>query len=111
MNCTGYRNLEPEIEEGICEVLSYMWLESEVIPGSRNTTSTSTAPSSSSWSASKKGGKSSFENKLGECFMHQIANNPSPAYGGGFRTAMTAVNRYGLRRTLDHIRFTGTFPL
>ncbi|MCD7445772.1 hypothetical protein HAX54_000010 [Datura stramonium] len=26
----GYRNLSPEIEEGICQVLSHMWLESEI---------------------------------------------------------------------------------
>lgn len=65
---------------------------------------------SSSRSLTKKGGKSSAENKLGEFFMHQIAHDPSPAYGGGYRAAMTAVNNYGLRRTLDHIRLTGTVP-
>ncbi|CAN1257313.1 Protein DA1-related 2 [Linum perenne] len=92
----GYRNLNPEVEEGICQVLSYMWLESEVF---------------SSYSSSKKGGRSEVENKLGEFFMHQIAHDASPAYGGGFRSANKAVNKYGLRRTLDHIRLTGNFPL
>ncbi|CAH1430641.1 unnamed protein product [Lactuca virosa] len=96
----GYRNLNPEVEEGICQVLSYMWLESEIMPN---------MPSSSS--TSKKGGKSRNENKLGEFFMHQIAHDASPAYGGGFRAANAAVNTYGLRRTLDHIRLTGSFPL
>ncbi|XP_025014035.1 protein DA1-related 2 isoform X1 [Ricinus communis] len=104
----GYRNLNPEVEEGICQVLSYMWLESEVLP-SKGMPSTSAASSSSS--SSKKGGKSNAENKLGEFFMHQIANDASPAYGGGFRAANAAVNKYGLRRTLDHIRLTGHFPL
>lgn len=66
--------------------------------------------SSASRSTSKKGGKSSVENKLGEFFMHQIANDASPAYGGGYRAGMAAVNKYGLRPTLDHIRYTGTFP-
>ncbi|CAN1173923.1 Protein DA1-related 2 [Linum perenne] len=110
----GYRNLNPEVEEGICQVLSYMWLESEVLPGSRsNMPSTSAASSSScsSYSSSKKGGRSEVENKLGEFFMHQIAHDASPAYGGGFRSANKAVNKYGLRRTLDHIRLTGNFPL
>ncbi|KAJ1422269.1 Zinc finger, LIM-type [Sesbania bispinosa] len=55
----GYRNLDPEVEEGIC----------------------------------------------------QIANDSSPAYGGGFRAANAAVNKYGLRCTLEHIRLTGQFPL
>ncbi|KAJ8535448.1 hypothetical protein K7X08_023168 [Anisodus acutangulus] len=107
----GFRNLSPEVEEGICQVLSQMWLESEVVPGSRNMPSTSAASSSSTWSYSKKGGKSGVENKLGEFFMHQIAHDASPAYGAGFRAANTAVNKYGLRRTLDHIRLTGSFPL
>ncbi|KAB1217809.1 Protein DA1-related 2 [Morella rubra] len=105
----GYRNLNPEVEEGICQVLSYMWLESEVMPGFKSMPSTSAASSSSS--SSKKGGKSDVENKLGEFFMHQIAHDASPAYGGGFRAANAAVNKYGLRRTLEHIHMTGQFPL
>lgn len=120
MHGADFRNLRPEVEEGICQVLSHMWLESEVVvPDSRNTTFASSssssygstsAASSSRPSLSKKGGKSSVENKLGVFFMHQILHDASPAYGGGFRAAMAAVNQYGLRRTLDHIRYTGTFP-
>ncbi|KAF8022109.1 hypothetical protein BT93_G2300 [Corymbia citriodora subsp. variegata] len=105
----GYRNLNPEVEEGLCQVLSYMWLESEVMPGYRSAPSTSAASSSST--SSKKGEKSTVETKLGEFFKHQIANDASPAYGGGFRAANAAVNKYGLRRTLDHIKYTGLFPL
>ncbi|KMZ69487.1 DA1-related protein 2 [Zostera marina] len=117
----GYRNLSPEVEEGICQVLSQMWLESEIVPVSRkNMPSTSTCASSSSSSStssasststSKKGKTSEMERKLGEFFMHQIAHDTSPAYGGGFRAANAAVNKYGLRATLDHIRLTGHFPL
>lgn len=81
------------------------------MPGLKNMPSTSAASSSSSVSSSKKGGKSGVENKLGEFFMHQIAHDASPAYGGGFRAANAAVHRYGLRSTLDHIRLTGSFPL
>ncbi|XVE69274.1 hypothetical protein DITRI_Ditri09bG0138800 [Diplodiscus trichospermus] len=106
----GYRNLNPQVEEGICQVLSYMWLESEVLlPGSSSIASTSAASSSSS--SSKKGRRSNVENKLGEFFMNQIVNDASPAYGGGFRAANAAVNKYGLRITLDHMRLTGNFPL
>lgn len=97
-------------------MLSYMWLEAEVLPGFRSGPSTSTAAaaaasSSTSTSSYKKGGKSIAESKLGEFFLHQIANDTSPAYGGGFRAANAAVNKYGLRCTLDHIRLTGNFPL
>ncbi|KAF7816388.1 protein DA1-related 2 isoform X2 [Senna tora] len=104
----GFRNLNPEVEEGICQVLSYMWLESEVMPSLKGMPSTSTsAASSSSFSfSSKKGAKSQAENKLGEFFKNQIVNDSSPAYGGGFRAANEAVNKYGLRSTLEHIRLT-----
>ncbi|THU54664.1 hypothetical protein C4D60_Mb10t27530 [Musa balbisiana] len=113
----GYRDLSPEVEEGICQVLSHMWLESEIMPGSTSVPSSSSyAPSSSSSSSSampssKKAAKSDTEKKLGEFFMHQIAHDTSTAYGEGFRAANAAVNKYGLRRTLDHIHFTGAFPV
>ncbi|KAF9596094.1 hypothetical protein IFM89_007147 [Coptis chinensis] len=107
----GYKNLNPEVEEGICQVLSHMWLESEVISGSRSMPSTSSASSSQSSLLSKKGGISDLEKKLGEFFMHQIANDTSTAYGRGFRNANVAVNKYSLCRTLDHIRLTGSFPV
>ncbi|GFP86534.1 protein da1-related 2, partial [Phtheirospermum japonicum] len=118
LRLNGYRNLAPEVEEGICQVLSHMWLDSEVLPETRHMPSTSsaltsmssTSSSSSYWSSSKKGGRSSVENKLGEFFMHQIEHDASSAYGRVYRAAMSAVNKYGLRRTLDHIRYTGTFP-
>lgn len=90
-------------------MLSYLWLEAEV---STPSTSTAASSSSSSYSStSKKGAKSNAEKKLGEFFMHQIAHDASPAYGGGFRAANDAVNKYGLWRTLNHIRLTGNFPL
>ncbi|PPD86556.1 hypothetical protein GOBAR_DD16510 [Gossypium barbadense] len=87
-----------------CEVTAIL-----VLYGLPSRASTSAASSSSS--SSKKGGKSNVENKLGEFFIHQIAHDASPAYGGGFRAANAAVNRYGLRQTLDHIRLTGEFPI
>jgi Protein DA1 len=61
--------------------------------------------------SSKKGGKSAMEKKLGEFFKHQIQHDMSSAYGEGFRTAYAAVNKYGLRSILNHIRYTGRFPV
>ncbi|CAI0411154.1 unnamed protein product [Linum tenue] len=78
---------------------------------STSATTPSSSSSSSSCSNSKKGGRSEVEHKLGEFFMYQIAHDASPAYGGGFGAGNAAVNKYGLRRTLDHIRLTGNFPL
>ncbi|XP_024023307.1 protein DA1-related 1 isoform X2 [Morus notabilis] len=112
----GYPNLSPEVEEGICQVLAHMWLDSEMysasgsdIPSSSSSTSSSSSSSPASTS-SKKGKRSDFETKLGEFFKHQIESDSSPAYGEGFRKGDQAVLKYGLRSTLDHIRLTGSFP-
>ncbi|KAL7141259.1 hypothetical protein ABFS83_08G041600 [Erythranthe nasuta] len=114
----GYPNLSSDVEEGICQVLAHMWLDSEILAGSgssssSNVTSASTSSSSSSSSlpgSSKKGKRSEFEKKLGDYFKHQIESDTSAAYGDGFREGNKAVLKYGLRSTLDHIRLTGTFP-
>ncbi|KAL0377812.1 UNVERIFIED_CONTAM: protein DA1-related 1 [Sesamum radiatum] len=112
----GYPSLSPEVEEGICQVLAHMWLDSEIVAGSgSNVASTSSSSSSSSSTpsssgSSKKGKRSEFEKKLGDFFKHQIESDTSAAYGGGFREGNKAVLKYGLKRTLDHIRLTGTFP-
>ncbi|KAL3833414.1 hypothetical protein ACJIZ3_008150 [Penstemon smallii] len=113
----GYPNLSPDVEEGICQVLAHMWLDSEIIAGSSSSTmapssssSSSASTSSASSGSSKKGKRSDFEKKLGEFFKHQIESDTSVAYGDGFREGNKAVLKYGLRRTLDHIRLTGSFP-
>jgi hypothetical protein len=128
----GYRILSPEVEEGICQVLVHLWLESEIVSGSSSSIATTSAavavaaeaeataalaaeatdatetPSESS--STKKGEKTDFERKLGEFFKHQIETDPSAIYGDGFRAGMKAVESYGLRGTLDHIKRTGFFP-
>lgn len=113
---TGYPNLSPEVEEGICQVLAHMWLESELYSGfgndgaSSSTSSLSSSSPSSSSVSTKKGKRSDFEKKLGEFFKHQIESDTSSAYGDGFRLGNQAMVKYGLKRTLDHIHMTGSFP-
>lgn len=108
----GYRNLTPDVEEGICQVLAHMWLDSEIAAGSSSSVASSSESSSSSSdsTSSKKGKRSQFEKKLGEFFKHQIESDTSAAYGEGFREGNQAVLKYGLKRTLDHIRLTERFP-
>ena len=113
LRLNNYPNLRPEVEEGICQVLAHMWLESEIVAGSTSSSmrsSTATSMSSSSSNSSKKGKGSQFERKLGEFFKHQIESDLSATYGEGFRKGNQAVTKYGLRRTLDHMQLTGTFP-
>lgn len=101
----GYRTLSQDVEEGICQVVAHMWLDAELM----SRTGSNVASSSSS-TVSRKGMRSQYERKLGEFFKHQIESDISPVYGDGFRAGQRAVQRYGLPRTLEHIRMTGTFP-
>ncbi|XP_020961404.1 protein DA1-related 1-like [Arachis ipaensis] len=96
----GYRTLSQNVEEGIYQVMAYMWLHSEL----------TSASASSSSSTSRKGKRPPFEMKLGEFFKHQIESDISPVYGDGFRAGHQAVQKYGLQKTLNHIWMTGTFP-
>ncbi|KAF8018964.1 hypothetical protein BT93_H3759 [Corymbia citriodora subsp. variegata] len=107
----GYPTLSPEVEEGICQVLAYMWLDSEINVSPANGVSSSSLRSSSSSSTSKKGKWSDFEIQLGKFFKLQIKNDISVAYGEGFRLGNEAVQKHGLGKTLDYIRQTGTYPL
>lgn len=110
LRLNGFRNLQPDVEEGICQVLAHMWLESEVMAGSSSSSASSSSSSSSSV-ASKKGPKSEVEKKLGGFFLHQIAMDSSPIYGEGFRAGHASMVQFGLKRTLEHIKMTGAFPL
>jgi len=104
----GYRTLSQDVEEGICQVLAHMWLESELTSASGS--NFVSASSSSASHASKKGKRPQFERKLGDFFKHQIESDISPVYGDGFRAGQKAVRKYGLQRTLHQIKMTGTFP-
>ncbi|XP_020591089.1 protein DA1-related 1-like isoform X2 [Phalaenopsis equestris] len=107
----GYRGLSPEVEEGICQVLAHMWLDSEIMSGTGSSFTSSSSASSSSSAATKKGRRSQSERKLGDFFKHQIESDTSVAYGDGFRAGNRAVLQYGLICTLEHVKFTGSFPI
>lgn len=94
MILAGY-DLPPELEDSIGWLVAYLWLESEV---------KSTAYSS------KKGREWEFEKKIGEFFMYWIANQTRPARFGAFQATKTAVDKYGLHPTIEHIDVTGVLP-
>ncbi|XP_051150074.1 protein DA1-like isoform X2 [Andrographis paniculata] len=102
LRLNGYRGLREDVEEGMCQVIASMWLESQILLSehdSNGTTSSSSMPE-----------RSSFERSLSKFFKHQMATDSSPVYGNGFRAGHRAVVKFGLDRTLDHIRRTGNFP-
>ncbi|KAI3964461.1 hypothetical protein MKX01_007151 [Papaver californicum] len=90
-------DLPLELEEGIAQVMAYRWLEAESVAGNGGR-------------RSSKGKRSPFEKELGEYFKKSLMDSQDPVYGEGFRTALRAVNMYGLRRTLEHIKETKRLP-
>ncbi|KAL2489480.1 Protein DA1-related 1 [Forsythia ovata] len=100
----GYRHCDVnhDVEEGICQVLAHMWLESQM---------SSISPiDNASTSSTSTGSRSPFEGKLGDFSRYQIESDTSEMYGDSFRAGHKAVLGYGLEYTLDHIRMTGSFP-
>lgn len=101
--------MRPDVEEGICQVMSHIWLSAEI----------RRAENKASSSSSASGGKpqqqhmmisTPAQKRLGEFYLNQIATDASPIYGDGFRRALQSVTQYGLTRVLEHLRLTGNFP-
>ncbi|CAI0435356.1 unnamed protein product [Linum tenue] len=99
MRLKGYQPLSQDVEEGICQVMAHMWLDTQL-----------NFESSSSSTGSRADSRAPFDKKLGSFFKHQIESDSSPVYGDGFRAGQLAVRKYGLQRTLEHIQMTGRFP-
>ncbi|XP_027774276.1 protein DA1-like isoform X1 [Solanum pennellii] len=96
MKIEGYEGLSLNIAEGICEVMAHKWLEWQSFTGDENIKGTSE--------------KAQFLRNLKEFLKDGIEKSHSEAYGHGFREAKWAVERYGLRCTLEHISHTGKLP-
>ncbi|KAL9248938.1 DA1-like protein [Drosera capensis] len=105
-----FRMLNPQIEEGMCQVLAHMWLESQLKSSSGSSRDEASSSSSSESKKPPRRTRSPFETKLGKFFKSQIESDISPVYGDGFRAANHAVFKCGLGRTLDHLQMTGCLP-
>ncbi|VYS71620.1 unnamed protein product [Arabidopsis thaliana] len=108
LRLNGHRNLNNILEEGICQVLGHLWLESQTYATADTTADAASASSSSSRtppaaSASKKGEWSDFDKKLVEFCKNQIETDESPVYGLGFRTVNEMVTNSSLQETLKEI--------
>ncbi|KAL0760582.1 hypothetical protein Bca101_076732 [Brassica carinata] len=92
LRLNGYTNLNKVLEEGICQVLGHMWLESQTY---------------ASTDASKKRECAGFERKLVEFLKNKIETDGSPVYGAGFRKVNHTVASSSLQETLKEIRRWG----
>ncbi|VVB14995.1 unnamed protein product [Arabis nemorensis] len=106
LRLNGHRILNNVLEEGICQVLGHMWLESQtyapIDAAASSSTSSSRTPLAAA-SASKKGECSNFEKKLVEFYKNQIEENDSPIYGLGFKKVYEMVSYTSFQETLKDI--------
>lgn len=101
---TGYRNLNKVLEEGLCQVLGHMWLESQTYATADATSASSSSSSPTpAANATKKGEWSDFEKKLVDFCKNQIETDESPDYGAGFRIVNHMVENSSLQETLKEI--------
>ncbi|KAK1359252.1 LIM zinc-binding domain-containing protein [Heracleum sosnowskyi] len=96
MRIEGYNGLRLEVEEGICEVMAHRWLDWHAFVGDDFLHATPE--------------QAQFLRNLKEVLQNKIERNYCKIYGGGFREAKWAIERYGLKYTMSHVAQTGDFP-
>ncbi|KAG6689775.1 hypothetical protein I3842_11G191400 [Carya illinoinensis] len=82
-------SLEKRVREGICEVMSYTWLESAITDDQH--------------SSYKSKEQTRFVRKLIAYSKMKMETSVKKDSGDGFRAAKQAVDKFGLKHTLNHI--------
>ncbi|CAN6855089.1 unnamed protein product [Brassica oleracea] len=100
LRLNGHNNLNKVLEEGICQVLGHMWLETQRYAPIDVAAASS---SSSSSNAAKKGEWSELEKKLVDFYKYEIETDESAVYGEGFRKVNYMVTNSSLQETLKEI--------
>ena len=78
--------LSLEVEEGLAQLLAYLWLERQ-------------RPSSA------------WEVELRAFHLNVIHEHSSVTYGDGFRAVYAAYHTWGLPRVIEHVKLTGELPV
>ncbi|CAH0478496.1 unnamed protein product [Peronospora belbahrii] len=86
-------SIPPKIEEGICQLMSYLFLKYKHMM------------------ERKECKKRTYDGRLRKYYMQQLKNDLSPVYGDGFREAYVAYKRVNsLQEMFDAIRHHASFP-
>lgn len=105
LRLSGYEDLPPEVEEGLCQLMALLWLESHA-----SGQSSGDAARSARNGAPRGAGWIEYEEKLAAFLGHQIRNDPSYIYGDGLRAALEAFQKHGLATVLAHVRRAKRLP-
>ncbi|OQS06833.1 hypothetical protein THRCLA_01147 [Thraustotheca clavata] len=83
-------HLPPKIEEGMCQLMSFLYLRYKTVMANDSSPN--------------------FQASLRAYYLFQLQNDPTPIYGDGLREALMAYNTYNsLQQLLDRIAMTQTF--
>eukprot|EP00210_Caulerpa_lentillifera_P002949 g2816.t1 len=85
LKLTSDTKLTPFIEEGLCQLMAYLWIE-------------------------KQTPQDPFEVRLCSFIALQIREHTSPIYGDGFRAAFECFQSIGLADLINHVKLTGQLP-
>ena len=96
--------MPPKLEEGLCQVIAYLYLESLVQAEAH------TKGNPASVEGVRQSRLQEQEQSLRRYFAQQIQNDPSPVYGEGFREAQNVVSALGLDVVLDFIQQNQALP-
>jgi len=92
------RTLDHQAEEGLCQLMAFLWLEQGV---------PLLDPDADAGLDAALGG---VRDQLRAYFRFQITTDPSHAYGEGFRKASRAFHAWGLDAVLDYVAHHATLP-
>ena len=95
-------DLDSQIEEGLCQLVAYLWLEY------RKGLKASTRRASLTESDAIKNDVA--DDDLRNFFIYQIETDTNPIYGDGFRAAAAAYSSIGLDQLLYYVRTNLIFP-
>lgn len=87
LRMAGIGALRPEVEEGLAQLMAYLWLVDQPVDGESD--------------------------RLHKAFhLNRIHEHPDPVYGGGFRAAFEAFEGLGsLQDVLNHAKLSGSLPI
>ncbi len=95
-------HLPAKLEEGLCQVVAFRFLK-EI--GEHKATGASNALSEADFDCWQQ------QALLRSYLMHQIATDPSAAYGDGYREAAVCVDALGLQVVVDCVKDTKSLPV
>lgn len=115
----GFTKLAPKVEEGLCQLIALLWVESVAakgrLPGKEGAGRGGSdyqkgAPNNPSHNDSTSGWEESNLASMAGYVANQIRSDPSDVYGNGLRVALGAYQKVGLQAVFEHVRKYGTIP-